>query len=52
MAIGTGLLIGPALGSFLYGYLGYIYTFEAVSLIVILTIIPLLILIPSDLNKK
>jgi hypothetical protein len=27
IAIGSGLLLGPVIGSIFYGYLGYIYTF-------------------------
>ena len=49
-AVGVGLLIGPALGSLMYGFLGYVETFVAFGVVLMLSMIPLYIFLPDDLN--
>jgi predicted MFS family arabinose efflux permease len=45
---GIGLLMGPTLGSFIYGFVGYMYSFVTFGVIILISIIPMLILIPAD----
>ena len=51
-SVGAGFAIGPAVGSFLYYYLGFMYTFIAIGGILILCVLPAFIFLPSDLNTK
>jgi predicted MFS family arabinose efflux permease len=52
ISIAVGLLVGPVVGSVLYSLLGYKNTFLVFGGILLLASIPLITLIPSDLNNK
>ena len=47
-----GFMIGPLLGSIIYGYCGYTYTFYAFSGIIFLTYLLQIITISKKLNKE
>ena len=51
-ALGFGLVIGPPVGSFLYGYFGYAWTFYSISVLMGINIILCLFLLPNKLNKN
>jgi MFS family permease len=48
---GLGLMIGPSIGSFLYGYLNYAWTFYFFSILIGINLILLVIYIPNKLNN-
>jgi MFS family permease len=50
-SLGFGLIIGPPVGSFLYGKFGYAWAFYAVSILMFFNIILCIILIPNKLNR-
>jgi MFS family permease len=49
---GMGLMIGPALGSVMYGVLGYDWAFYAFSIMIVMTFFVQLIFLPSSLNSE
>ena len=49
-AAGAGLIAGPALGSFIYGYLGFSDTFYVFSSFLALALIQHFILTPSSIS--
>jgi len=51
-ATGFGLMIGPPIGSFMYGFFGYAWAFYVFSIIILLVIVLQVALIPSKLNVK
>jgi MFS family permease len=48
---GLGLMIGPSVGSFLYGYLNYAWTFYFLSICIGINLILLAIYTPNKLNN-
>ena len=50
-AAGAGLIAGPTLGSFIYGYLGYSDTFYLFTSFLAFAFVQHLILIPSSINE-
>lgn len=51
-ATGFGLMIGPPIGSFMYGFFQYAWAFYIFSIIIFIVIILQVVLIPSKLNIK
>jgi MFS family permease len=49
-AVGLGLVIGPPLGSVMYGSLGYAWAFYSTSIMVFCNILLCLKFVPSKLN--
>ena len=49
-SIGFGLIIGPPMGSLLYGKFGYAWAFYSVSILMVFNVIFCSIMIPSKLN--
>ena len=52
MALGLGDMMGPAIGGFVFGILGYVGTFLVFSAIIMTGVIGSFLTIPSKLNKK
>lgn len=48
---GLGLMLGPSVGSFVYGYFGYAVTFYFFSLFIFIALILQIVLIPNAVNK-
>ena len=48
---GLGLMLGPSLGSLIYGFFGYAITFYFFSVFIFLAIVLQTILIPNSVNK-
>jgi MFS family permease len=51
VATGVGLAIGPVIGSFIFEFFGYEYTFIMYGGILLVSIIPLLIFVPKKPNR-
>jgi MFS family permease len=51
-AVGLGLIVGPPMGSVIYGLGGYAWTFYAFALIITANVILCLVCLPADLNKE
>mmetsp|Transcript_31724 Transcript_31724/g.48627 ORF Transcript_31724/g.48627 Transcript_31724/m.48627 type:complete len:158 (-) Transcript_31724:1015-1488(-) len=51
ISVGVGLGIGPTLGSFVYGYLGYEYTMYVFGILNFLALLTCSMLIPGELNQ-
>ena len=49
-AVGVGLMIGPVLGSLVYGFCGYEKTFYVFGTVIGLGLVAVFILLPSRLN--
>lgn len=52
MALGLGDMMGPAIGGFVFGFMGYVGTFLVFSAIIMTGVIGSFITIPKRLNKK
>ena len=48
---GLGLMVGPPIGSFLYGYLNYAWTFYSLSITIFINLFVLVIFLPNELNN-
>ena len=49
-ATGVGLVMGPALGSFIYSFLGYMFTFIAFGILLMIGMILIFFLLPASVN--
>ncbi len=49
--MGFGMIIGPPMGSIIYGYYGYEWTFVAFGILIFLDLVMCFFLIPNKLNK-
>lgn len=45
-------MVGPPIGSFMYGFFGYAWAFYVFSIIIFIVIVLQVYLIPSKLNRK
>lgn len=48
VAIGLGLMVGPALSSLIYDFVGYMYTFIIFGCLLLFSVLPILIFIPKE----
>jgi MFS family permease len=51
-AAGLGLMVGPPLGSIIYGQLGYAWAFYFFTILLAYNLVCLVILMPNSLNKE
>ena len=51
-AAGLGLMIGPPLGSIIYGHLGYAWAFYFFTILLAYNLVCLIVLMPASLNDK
>jgi predicted MFS family arabinose efflux permease len=51
MSMGVGDMVGPAIGAFIFQFVGYVGTFLFFTLMVVLGIIVSIVMIPNSFNN-
>lgn len=52
VATGAGLAIGPVIGSIIFSFFGYELAFIIYGILLLFSSIPMILLIPTSVNKK